>query len=228
MSGAHFSPDLFHVLGELAENNQKEWFDANRDRYERHVREPALQFILDFGPRLRRISPHFRADPRKQGGSLFRIHRNRRFQPDAPPYKTHAGIQFRHDQGKDAHAPGFYLHLEPGGCFVGVGTWRPDSATLKGIRDAIVDDPEGWRAATRQSSFADHFELGGDSLKRGPRGFDRNHPLIDDLKRKDFIGVAEVSEADVTAPGFLDAFADRCGAAAPFVAWLCRAGDAPF
>ncbi|HZD04000.1 MAG TPA: TIGR02453 family protein, partial [Longimicrobiales bacterium] len=143
MAGAHFSPALFRFLQDLADHNDRDWFDANRHRYEEDVREPALRFILAFGPRLKEISPHFRADPRKQGGSLFRIHRNLRFQPDAPPYKTHTGIQFRHEAGRDAHAPGFYLHLEPGGCFVGVGTWRPDSTTLKVIREAIVADPDG-------------------------------------------------------------------------------------
>lgn len=228
MADAHFSPALFRFLEDLAENNEKAWFDANRGRYERDVREPAIRFILDFGPRLKEISPHFRADPRKQGGSLFRIHRNRRFQPDAPPYKTHTGIQFRHDAGRDAHAPGFYLHLEPGASFVGVGTWRPDRATLRSIREAIVDDPDGWRAATREGSFPERFELGGDSLKRGPRGFDRDHPLIEDLKRKDFVGTAEVTEGRITAPDFLDDFTERCRAGAPFVGWLCRAAGAPF
>lgn len=225
---AHFTTSLFRFLEELAKNNEKEWFDENRERYERDVRDPAVRFILDFAPRLAAISPHFRADPRKQGGSLFRIHRNRRFQPDAPPYKTHTGIQFRHDAGRDAHAPGFYLHLEPRACFVGVGTWHPDPVTLKAIREGIVEDPDGWGSAAHSGSFPGSFELAGDSLKRPPRGFDGDHPHVDDLKRKDFIGLCELTQDEVTDASFLDRFTDRCRDGAPLVAWLCGATGVAF
>jgi len=224
----HFSPELFQFLEELAQHNRKEWFDSHRDWYDRVVREPAIRFILDFAPRLALISGRFRADPRKQGGSLFRIHRNRRFQPDAPPYKTHTGIQFRHEAGRDAHAPGFYLHLEPASCFIGVGTWRPDSATLRTIRQAIASDPDGWRTAAHESSFAGRFELAGESLKRPPTGFSGDHPSIDDLKRKDFIGLSALTDSDVTGPGFLDRFARTCHDGAPFVEWLCGAAELEF
>ena len=233
-----FSPELFRFFRDLRENNRKEWFEANRERYEAHVLEPAKAFVLAFRGRLRAISPHFQAEPRVRGGSLFRIHTNRRFNPDRPPYKTHAGIQFRHRSGGDVHAPGFYLHLEPtgapgtytddGGCFVGMGTWRPDRDALTAIRDAIVDDPEAWLAVTRDPDFEAALELGGDSLKLGPVGYDRGHPLIDDIKRTDFIASAPISEDDVVADGFVDRFTDTCRAGAPFVAWLCNAVGVEF
>lgn len=226
--GAHFGPELFGFLRELAENNDRDWFHENKSRYEAEVREPAIQFILDFGERLKTISPHFRADPRKQGGSLFRIYRDVRFSKDKSPYKTHTGIQFRHAAGKDAHAPGFYLHLEPDQVFVGVGIWHPGGPALKKIREAIVDDPEGWRAVRNDEGFVEHFELAGDTLKLGPRGFDRDHPLIEDLKRKDFIGVSEWSEKAVASPDFIDGFETRCRAGAPLVRWLCGAVGVPF
>lgn len=228
MSGPHFTPGLFDFLRELKENNEKAWFDAHKPDYESSVREPAIRFILDFGPRLAEISPHFRADPRKNGGSLFRIHRNRRFQPDAPPYKTQTGIQFRHEGGRDAHAPGFYIHLEPGACFLGVGTWRPERGALKTIREAMVEDPDGWRAAAHHPPFSDHFELGGESLVRAPRGFDPEHPLIDDLKRKDFVGIRTLTDDQVTHPAFIDRVAGDFQAGAPLLAWLCSAVGAPF
>ena len=228
MAAAHFSPSLFRFLEDLARNNEKAWFEANRARYESEVREPAIRFVMDFAPRLRAISPHFRADPRKQGGSIFRIHRNRRFQPDAPPYKTHTGIQFRHEAGSDAHAPGFYLHLEPGSPFIGAGTWRPDPATLKAIREAIVEDPEAWEAAVRAESVRDRFEVGGESLTRPPRGFPADHRLIEDLKRKDHIGLCRLDESDVTAADFLDRFTASCQDGAPLVARLCAAAGLPF
>ena len=234
-----FSPALFDFFRDLRENNEKAWFEANRERYDEEVLEPCKTFVLAFRPHLREISPHFQAEPRVRGGSLFRIHANLRFRPDAPPYKEQTGIQFRHTGGEDVHAPGFYLHLEPegkagrgpggrGGCFVGMGTWHPDRDSLTAIREAIVADPDGWRAVVEDEGFRERLELGGESLKLGPVGFDREHPLIDDIKRKDFIAVAPLTEAEVVGEGFVEAFAARCRAGAPFVKWLCDAVDAPF
>jgi uncharacterized protein (TIGR02453 family) len=234
-----FSPALFDFFRDLRRNNEKPWFEANRERYEEAVLEPCRTFVLAVRPHLREISPRFQAEPRVRGGSLFRIHANRRFNPDRPPYKEQTGIQFRHAAGSDVHAPGFYLHLEPdgeagigpggrGGSFVGVGCWRPDRDSLTAIRDAIVADPEGWREATRNEPFQDRFELGGESLKRGPRGFDRDHPLIDDIKRTDFVAVTPLTEEEVVAPGFVAGFAERCETAAPLARWLCGALDVPF
>ena len=142
--------------------------------------EPALAFIEDFGPRLHAISPHLRADPRRTGGSLFRIYRDTRFSKDKTPYKTAAGIHFKHERAKDVQAPGFYLHLAPGEVFAGGGIWHPDTKTVNAIREAIVADPDGWREATAGSTRP------GNALKRVPTGFDKDHPLAEDLKRKDF------------------------------------------
>jgi uncharacterized protein (TIGR02453 family) len=226
--GAHFSPKLFAYLRELKANNEKAWFDVNRDRYESLLVEPAIQFILDAGPHLKNVSPHFRADPRKSGGSLFRIYNDRRFKPDAPPYKTHVGIQFRHDAGKDAHAPGIYLHLEPGGCFLGVGSWRPESKSLGKIRAAIDEDPKAWKKAAHQGAFPKHFDLAGDSLKTQPRGTDPDHPMIEDLRRKDFIGVCDLTQKEVTAPDFLKTFGAKVKAGGPFLKWICEAVEVAF
>src|SRR5918992_310398 len=158
----YFGEDTFAFLRELKRNNDRDWFNANKDRYEGSVKEPFLQFINDVGPALRKVSRNLVADPRPVGGSMFRIYRDVRFSKDKSPYKTHAGIHFRHAFGKDAHAPGFYLHLEPGGSFAGVGIWRGGPATLGKIRDAIVDDPDAWISATREPPFADAYTLGGD------------------------------------------------------------------
>ena len=142
---ASFGPELFGFLAELKDHNDRDWFNANKARYEADVLEPSLAFIEDFAPYLHQISPHLRADARRVGGSLFRIYRDTRFSKDKTPYKTTAGIWFKHEQSKDVHAPGFYLHLAPGDVFAGGGIWHPDTRTLTKIRDAIVADPEGWR-----------------------------------------------------------------------------------
>jgi uncharacterized protein (TIGR02453 family) len=224
----HFRPGLFAFEKELARNNRRDWFEKNKSRYEDEVKDPSLRFISDFGPHLRKISPHFLAIPKTVGGSLFRIYRDVRFSKDKSPYKTHVGIHFRHKAYRDAHAPGFYLHLEPAQCFVGMGIWHPDGPTLKKIRDAIVANPAAWKRASRGKKFSSRFDLAGDSLKRPPRGYDPEHPLIDDLRRKDFIAVANLSQKQVTSAGFLGEFVDLCKAGSPLVKYLCAATGVTF
>ena len=223
MPRGYFTPATFKFLRDLAANNNREWFTENKSRYESAVREPALRFIGDFGPVLSRISPHFRANPRPNGGSLFRIHRDTRFSKDKSPYKTYTGIQFRHETARDAHAPGFYLHLQPGQVFMGCGIWHPDSPTLKKIREAIDEDGAGWKRAKNGKRFRDQFELWGDSLVRAPKGYDPEHPLIEDLRRKDFIAGTKLTQKAVTGTDFLEQFGALCRAAAPYQRWLCKA-----
>lgn len=228
MAEQHFSPELFTFLRELKDNNDRDWFAANKTRYLDAVQEPALEFVAEFAPVLETISPHFVADPRPVGGSLFRIYRDTRFAKDKTPYKTHTGIHFRHEVGKDVHAPGYYLHLGPEWVAAVAGIWRPDSPSLAKIREAIAAEPDEWGAATSEAGFAKRYDLGGESLKRPPAGFDPEHPYVDDLKRTDFIASSRLEESDVTARGFPKKLAERWRAASPFMSFLCRALDVPF
>jgi uncharacterized protein (TIGR02453 family) len=220
---AHFSAGLFGFLEELGRNNRREWFEANRARYERDVREPMLAFITDFAPRLRRISPKLVADPRPTGGSMFRIYRDVRFSPDKRPYKTQVAARFSHVMSRDVHAPGFYLHLEPNGAFCGAGIWHPDRATLARIRDFMVKHPVQWKKAINDAKFRRVCSLSGDVLSRPPKGYDPDHPLIDDLKRKDFIAVTNLDLSDVLSPLFIDRFTAACIAALPLMRFLTNA-----
>ena len=133
-----FRPTLFEFLEQLAANNNRPWFQENKRRYEREVREPSLAFIRAFQPRLKRISPYFVASDRRAGGSLMRVYRDTRFSRHAAPYKTNVGIQFRHEFGRDVHAPGFYVHIAADECFLALGVWRPDAVSLR-------QDPRGDR-----------------------------------------------------------------------------------
>ena len=225
---AHFTPRIFEFLLELRANNSREWFQANKDRYERDVKEPLLGFIEDFRPLLSSISPHFVADARANGGSMFRIYRDVRFSKDKSPYKTQAAAHFRHEAGKTAHAPGFYFHLAPGEVGAGVGIWRPHTPALTKVRNAIVSDPGAWEKAAKDPGFLGEFSIGGDSLKRPPKGFDADHPHVEDLKRKDHIAWVGLDEDDAVSPGFLDDFTDICHQAAPYVRFLTTAVDLPF
>lgn len=218
-----FPGDCLPFLVSLSQNNNRDWFNQNKQNYETEVREPALAFIETMGPELQQISPHFRAIAKKMGGSLMRVYRDTRFSRDKTPYKTNVGIQFRHELGKDVHAPGFYVHIEPGNCFVGAGIWHPESKVLAKIRDFIVDNPASWKAAKNYRPFKANYSLEGDSLKRSPRGYQSDHPLIDDLKRKDFIACAAFDEEEINKKGFSRFVASRFKQADPLMSYLCTA-----
>ena len=228
MTTPRFKPAFFDFLRELKVNNERSWFEANKARYHADVRDPMLDFIAAFAEPLAGISPHFVADPRANGGSLFRIYRDTRFSPDKTPYKTNAGAHFRHIAGKDAHAPGFYLHLEPDSCFAACGIWHPGGDALAEIRNAIIENPAGWTRITHAKAFRDTFTLMGQSLKRPPRGYDAAHPLIEDLKRKDFIAGTVFHEADAIRPDFLQRFTQLARSGAAFVGFLSRAVGVSF
>ena len=225
---SHFTPATYTFLRDLAANNDRDWFNANRDRYITKVQEPAMEFITQFAPILKTISPHFTADARVVGGSLFRIHRDARFAKGQAPFKTNTGVHFRHTMAKDAHAPGYYLHIEPGSTFVGVGLWRPETKVAYRIREAISEDPAAWRRAAHIPAFTAAFSLDGDSLANPPKGFDPSHPFVEDLKRKDFVASARLTQKAVTADGFIDQFAGMCRRATPFMRFLCEAVGVPF
>jgi uncharacterized protein (TIGR02453 family) len=225
---AYFGPGLFRFLRELAQHNDKGWFEKNRERYETEVRGPLLRFIADFGEPLARVSDHYLADPRPAGGSMFRIHRDTRFSKDKSPYKTHAAAQFRHEVGKDVHAPGFYLHLEPGDMFVAAGLWRPDPAALGLIRAAIVRHPDRWKQAAHGKAFRARWELSGESLQRPPKGVAPDHPFVEDLKRKDFIAWLPFTQAQICAPDFLERCAKACTESAPLMKFLTTAVELPW
>lgn len=228
MDFRRFEPSLLEFLDQLADHNNRPWFQENRGRYEHKVFEPCQAFIRAFKPRLKKISPYFVASDRRVGGSLMRVYRDTRFVKDGSPYKTNVGIQFRHELGRDVHAPGFYVHIASGECFLAVGVWHPDPEALGRIRQAIVDRPERWRRVRDDKKFRRWFALDGDSLKRPPRGFPADHPMVEDLKRTDFIGLSELTEREVLAKAFLDRVAAAFTASRPFVRFLCDALEVPF
>lgn len=216
---AHFTPALFTFLRRLKANNSRDWFEANRERFETDVQAPMLRFIDDFRPRLASVDRSFVADPRRSGGSMFRIYRDTRFSADKSPYKTHVAARFLHRaQPKGEQGPSFYLHLEPGDSFGGGGIYHPDAPLLTRIRRAMIDDAKGWRAVRHHG-----LAIEGDSLKRVPAGYDATHPFADDLRRKDLYVLEPFSERDVCANDFMDRFVETCARSAPLVAFVTRA-----
>jgi uncharacterized protein (TIGR02453 family) len=121
----YFSERSFKFLRALGRHNDREWFHAHKPDYEQHVRTPFLALITDLQPALHDVSEHYRADPKTVGGSLFRIHRDTRFSNDKAPYKLWQGARLFHARSREVEAPSFYLHLQPGNCFIGAGCPDP-------------------------------------------------------------------------------------------------------
>jgi uncharacterized protein (TIGR02453 family) len=223
-----FPADLFRFLKDLRNNNNRAWFNDHKDRYTAAVVEPMGQFILAMQPRLAAISEHYTADPRPHGGSMFRIYRDTRFSRDKAPYKTHAACHFRHRSGKDAHAPGFYVHLDLDELYFGGGIWRPPSPQLGRIRDFIADNARSWARIKNAPKVKEVGGIQGDSLERPPRGFDAEHVHIDDLKRKSFYVMTEAEPATALQADFPDTVTRAFQRAAPLARFVCDALDLPF
>ena len=218
-----FGVETFRFLEELEQNNERPWFNENKHRYEESVLEPALDFIAAMNARLPAISDHFLAIPKRTGGSLMRVYRDTRFSKDKTPYKTNIGMQFRHERGKDVHAPGFYVHIQGETCFLAAGMWHPERNALEAIRTAIFEHSAKWKRARDNRRFRGVFDLGGSSLKRPPRGYPPDHPYLEDLKRKDHIAVCNVERSEAGSPGFADAVGERFAASKGYMGFLCDA-----
>lgn len=221
---SYFEPDLFKFLEELEKNNNKAWFEKNKARYEKDVKEPMLTFIEDFGLFLKSISPNFVADPRPSGGSMFRIYKDTRFSRDKSPYKTWVAAKFNHRQeGNDVHAPGFYLHLEVNNSMGGGGLWHPDADALAKVRDAIADQPVKWKVVKDKG-----IKVEGDSLKKAPRDYDPNHQYIEDIKFKDFYSMVSFTQKEVTSSDFMERYLKVCKKISPLVEFLTKLLDLPW
>ncbi len=213
---AAIPPELFSFLRALKRNNDRDWFNANKQRYIDEVRDPLCRFVELVGPKLREIHPGVIADSRPNGGSMFRIYRDTRFSKDKTPYKTSAALSFPMAP-KTQPAPGFYLGLEPGRATVACGLYHPPNDVLGRLRAAIADDPGAWKKASRIGLFEDDPKL-----VRPPRGFDAEHPAIEDLKRKSFTARTVLDEKEACAKDFPTRFVKICRRYRPFAVFLCE------
>jgi uncharacterized protein (TIGR02453 family) len=227
MAGAYFTPAAFEFLKKLRAHNDRDWFLANKSRYEAEVRDPFLRLIADLAPGIRKIHGSFIADPRPNGGSMMRIYRDTRFAKDKSPYKTHVAAHVGHAKGKEGGTPAFYLYIEEGKSMIGSGLWHPEPGALRRIRDHIVAKPKDWAKVTSRQRFGSACSMGGESLQRPPAGFDANHPLIADLKRRDFVVSSQLSDEEVCGAGLRPLVLKRFRAVAPFMQFLSDALGLP-
>lgn len=227
---ASFDPSLLAFLSDLAAHNDRDWFRANKKRYDGDVKQPAFDFIEAFQGPLHELSPHFLAVPKAQGGSLFRIHRDTRFSKDKTPYKTNCAMQFRHASGsRDVHAPGFYFNVEPGASMLGSGLYLPPNPVLHQIREAIVAESDRWEEVLQEARSSGWSWMDTEKdLKRVPRGFDKDHRHARDLKRKAFAVMQPVADEDLGRADLEVWVAERFRATVPFMQFLCEAVGVPF
>ena len=225
----YFSDKSFRFLRGLARHNERTWFHAHKADYEAHVRVPFQRLLGDLQPALAAISPHYRADPKPVGGSLFRIQRDTRFAGDKSPYKGWQGARLFHEHRREVAAPSFYVHLEPGGCFVGAGLWHPETRTQRRVRQFIHENPASWAATAHAPAFRRRYELGSDDmLVRTPHGFPADFAFIDDLRRRNFVALRGIDDAAMTSPRLRHVLEKDLQALAPFVDYLCASLDLEF
>ena len=225
----YFEQAAFKFLRGLARHNSREWFLAHKTDYDARVRVPFQRLLTDLQPALAGVSEHYRAEPKAVGGSLFRIQRDTRFANDKTPYKPWQGARLFHARGRQVEAPSFYIHLQPGNCFVGAGLWHPQGETLRRVRHFIVDNPGSWKAAAHAPAFRRRYDLDEDEmLVRPPRGFPADFAFIDDLRHKNFVALRAIDDDVVLGPRLRQVLAADLVALAPFVDYLCAALDLEF
>ena len=210
-------------LEDLGENNYREWFHANKNRYE-SARNNILNVASKMFEKIQLFDDKIIFDDPKK--CMFRIHRDTRFSHNKEPYKTNIGVVFSPDGTKKCSLSSYYLHIEPKSCFVSCGVYMPDAKVIKSIRDAIYEDFESFSAILEDKIFKKNFGSlcrDEDVLTRVPVGYEKTSPAAEFLKLKHFYVFQSVSDADVCSSDFASKAAEICKLAKPLQYWLNRA-----
>ncbi|XZE19307.1 DUF2461 domain-containing protein [Pirellulaceae bacterium SH449] len=223
-----FPKSTLTFLASLAKNNRRDWFAEHKQEYEESILQPSLAFISAIRAPLAKVAPKLSAIPSKSGGSLMRIYKDTRFSKDKTPYKTNIGIQFRHQAGKDVHAPGVYVHIACDEMFCGVGLWRPDGPVLQQIREFVDGNPEDWNEGFHNKKYKRTFTPYEDSLKTMPRGFPSDHPNAADLKLKSFLGMVPLHQKEIQSADLVERIVELTKIARPMMKTLCDAVSQPY
>jgi uncharacterized protein (TIGR02453 family) len=213
--------ETLNFIKDVADNNDRDWFAANKDRYEA-ARADVLGFIEELIPLLAATDPTFSIDtPAKK--CLMRIYRDVRFSKNKDPYKNNYGISLN-VKSNGVPNPEYYLHLQPGKSFFGVGFWMPEAPVLKKIREEIDYNTEEFLEIINADSFNKTFSLSKeDSLKNAPKGYEIDHPQIDLLKLKSFIAIYPFTDKEILNTGILNKLKSAFENIQPFVLFLRNA-----
>ena len=226
-----FRPEAIDFLAELAQNNDRAWFQPRKSDYERLLKEPMETLVSALADRFEARGLPLQADPKR---SVSRIYRDTRFAKDKSPYKTNIYARFAwigkgsdHDASDEgAHGPGAYFSVMPGESYVGGGMWMPEKPRLDAFRAAILDDPDRVRAALEDPAFLAEFGPvhSHDSLKRVPPGLPPDHPMAELFRYKDVIFGRNLSDDEVHSPELPDILTDAYAVAVPVFRFLSTLG----
>jgi uncharacterized protein (TIGR02453 family) len=214
-----FRPEAVQFLADLAENNDRAWFQPRKAEFERLLKEPLEAFVAAVGERLEARKVPLRADPAR---APFRIYRDVRFSKDKSPYKTNVGASLpwaegpAGAEGDGPHGVGGYFHLSPGEIYVGGGMWHPEKPKLDAFRRLVSEDPKAVHAAVDEPGFKRHFgSISGDRLQRVPQGYPADHPEADLLKLKDVTFGRRLSDKEAFSADLPDIVAGHLAAGLP-------------
>ncbi len=204
-------PTTLQFLKDLVENNNRPWFQEHKDQYTNAL-ENMKEFLADVKAGMDKID-HL------ESMKLMRIYRDVRFSKDKSPYKRNFGTGFK--RATAALRGGYYLHIEPGASFAGGGFWGPDSKDLKRIRKEFEMDDKHIRKIISTKKFRDFFgALEGEGVKTAPKGFDKDHPAIDLIRKKQFIVKRSFTDEEVLDPNFDKTVVDTFKAMKPFFNYM--------
>ena len=214
-------PETLGFITDVAENNNREWFAENKERYET-AREDVLSFIALLIPELAAVDKEFPADmPAKK--CLMRIYRDVRFSKNKDPYKNNYGTSFR-VKGKGVPEPEYYLHIQPGNSFLAAGFWMPEAAVLKKIREEIDYNTSEFLDIINAGDFKKIYKLSEeDKLKKAPKGYENDHPQIELLKLKSYIAIYPLKDEEFLKPGIVDKLKNAFKSVYPFILFLRNA-----
>jgi uncharacterized protein (TIGR02453 family) len=217
-----FPREGIRFLERLKRNNNRPWFQKHKNEYEEHVRFPMKCLIASLAQRMADTAPEIDFNPKK---SIFRIYRDVRFSKNKAPYKTNIAASFQlRGQRAPTEAPGLYVGIEPGEIYIGGGLYMPTGEQLKAIRASMVGRPDEFLAIVEDKRFK--RELGniqGERLQNAPLGYQKNHPMIEHLRLKQFYVGVETGHAPCFKPSFLNLVARVFEETMPLVRWLNQA-----
>ena len=205
-------PNALQFLKELKSNNNRDWFQENKKRYDA-IRADVSGFYQNL---MQGLNRHDDIEKLK----MFRIYRDVRFSHDKTPYNPHFAGSFSRN-GKRLRG-GYYLRIRPGESFLAGGFWAPNKEDLFRIRKEFEMDDEEIRSILADKKFKKHFgaSLQGDEVKTAPKGFSKEHPAIDLIRKKGFVAVRQFSDEEVLQDDFFDQVSEAFMALRPFFDYM--------
>tara|TARA_A100001011_G_scaffold312521_1_gene329980 strand:- start:2098 stop:2769 length:672 start_codon:yes stop_codon:yes gene_type:complete len=201
------NPDVITFYKELSENNTREWFEPQKKRFK--------SLELEIKQYAEEIKNNLNETDEIEHAKIFRIYRDVRFSKNKTPFKTHFGISF-HRKKPDLRG-GYYIHISPGNSFIATGFWNPDKADLYRIRKEMEVDAKEFREIINKDEFKFHWgNLQGEEVKTAPKGFSKEHPDIDMIRKKQFLFIKKFSDKDVLARNFSEQIITHFKAIRPF------------